>query len=138
MIAYDVLRRWEVAEAVSMSSVLLAHRRAALALWRGRPLAPLPPRALVVPLALLSRSIAADTGSMARVSRLVAAVAKEEWQWRRRCPSPPPPALVVPLAPRSRSVAAVADEEWQSGVDGPHVDGCVCVVAQAAPAPQTN
>ncbi len=50
----------------------------------------------------------------------------------------PPPALVVPLAPRSRSVAAVADEEWQSGVDGPHVDGCVCVVAQAAPAPQTN
>ena len=87
MIAYDVLRRWEVAEAVSMSSVLLAHRRAALALWRGRPLAPLPPRALVVPLALLSRSIAADTGSMARVSRLVAAVAKEEWQWRRRWPA---------------------------------------------------
>ena len=79
VIAY-VRCRWEVAEAVSMSSVLLTHRRAALALRRGRPLAPLPPRALVFPLALLSRSIAADTGSMAPVSRLVAAVAKEDWQ----------------------------------------------------------
>ena len=79
VIAY-VRCRWEVAEAVSMSSVLLTHRRAALALRRGRPLAPLPPRALVFPLALLSRSIAADTGSMAPVSRLFAAVAKEEWQ----------------------------------------------------------
>ena len=42
VIAY-VRCRWEVAEAVSMSSVLLTHRRAALALRRGRPLAPLPP-----------------------------------------------------------------------------------------------
>ena len=53
---------------------------------RGRPLTPLAPhspRALVVPLALLLRSIAADTGSMACVLHLVAAVAKEEWQWRR-------------------------------------------------------
>jgi hypothetical protein len=53
---------------------------------------------------------------------------------RRGRPLAPPPALVVPLAPRSRSVAAVADEEWQSGVDGPHVEGVrLCCGARAPP-----
>ena len=85
---------------------------------QGRPLAPPSPRGLVVPLALLLRSIAADTGSMARVLRLVAAVAKEELQWvaaalRRGRPLAPPRALVVPPAPLSCSIAAVAEEVWQ-------------------------
>jgi hypothetical protein len=124
-------------------------RRAALALRRGWPLAP-PTPTLVVPLVLISRLIAADTGSMARVPRLVAAVAKEEWQWRRRWPAHQqmalamrrgrplalPPALVVPLAPQSRLVAAVAGEEWQSGVDGPHVNGVhLCCGTGGPPTP---
>ena len=86
---------------------------------------------------------------MARVSRLVAAVAKEEWQWRRRWPAhqqmalamqrgqplAPPPVLVVPLVPRSCSVAAVVDEEWQSGVDGPYVNGLRLYCGAGGPPP---
>jgi hypothetical protein len=86
--------------------VLLAPRRAALALRCGRPLTP-PPRALVDPLALILRSIAADTASMARASHLVAAIAKEEWQWWRRWPTRRQMASVMrrgrPLAPPPRS-----------------------------------
>ncbi len=76
MILY-VRRRGEVAEAVSMSSSRLDEQR-----WHCGAGGPLPchPRTLVIPLALLSHSIAANTASMARTSHLVAAVAKEEWQ----------------------------------------------------------
>ena len=71
---------WEVAEPVSMSSSRLDGQ-----CWRcgASGPSPPPPRALGAPLALLSRSIAANTAWMARALRLVAAVAKEEWQWRR-------------------------------------------------------
>ena len=78
-----VCHRWEVAEAVLMSSSRLDEQR-----WRCGAGSPSPPpRALAVPLALILRSIATNTGSMARMWRLVAAVAKEEWQWRRRWPA---------------------------------------------------
>ena len=50
--------------------------------------------ALGVPLVPLLHSIAANTGWMARVLCLVAAVAKEEWQWRCRWPARQQMALV--------------------------------------------
>ena len=79
MIVY-VCCRGEVAEAVSMSSLRLDGQ-----CWHAERVAPCPPppRALGNPLAPISCPIAANTTWMARTLRLVAAVAKEEWQWRR-------------------------------------------------------
>ena len=83
--------------------------------------APCPPPALVVPLAPRLRSVVAvaeETALMARASTGgVGCVAR--WPTRRQVASAlqrgrllaPPPALVVPLAPRLRSVVAVAEEE---------------------------
>ena len=74
MIVY-VCCRGEVAEVVSMSSWRL--NRQHLRCGAGGPL-PDPPRTLGVPLAPLSRLIAANTTWMARTSGLIAIVAKEE------------------------------------------------------------
>jgi hypothetical protein len=59
------------------------------------------------------------------------------WPWRCGAggPSPPPPALVVPLAPRSRSVAAVAMRCGRAVSMARALRGCVCVVAPAPPPP---
>ena len=70
----------EVAEAVLMSSLRLDRQQ-----WHcgvGGPLPAPPSHVLGVPLAPLSRLIAANTAWMARALHLVATVAKEEWQWR--------------------------------------------------------
>ena len=126
VIAY-VCRRWEVAEAVSMSSSRLDGQR-----WRcgvGGPSPPPPPRARRSP----GTDFAFDCrrhhvnglrvafgcrhcqGGVAVVASMAHASTDGLCDAARAAPRPPR-ALVIPLAPRSHSVAAVADEEWQSGV----------------------
>ena len=117
--------------------VLLAPRRAALALRCGRPLPPPPPRARRSP----GADIAFDCrrhrvngprvafgcrhcqGGVAVVASMAHASTDGLCDAARAAPRPPP-ALVIPLAPRSHSVAAVADEEWQSGVVKSMPEGC--------------